>query len=136
MYVVLHKLSSQMHLCLCRPVARPWRVTLLTRIQVEWSEPWILVVLCFHFSTFLLILLTRRWVYAQAALLVALASVCLAAERINEWAAANYRYVDLLGDGSGACDVRVRVPSFVPELVSQPAQNGSQTILQFFQNSK
>ena len=63
-----------------------------TRTQVEWSEPWILGLLFFHLSTFLVILWTRRWLLAQAALLVVLASMCLATEHINEWAATNYRW--------------------------------------------
>lgn len=70
-------------------------VSIHARTQVEWSEPWIVGVLCFHVSTFLLILLTRRWVYAQAALLLALGAVCFAAERINEWAAANHGWAGL-----------------------------------------
>jgi len=71
--------------------------------SIDWSEIWIQALLCFHLSTFLCLLLTRRRLVLQAVLFcILLASISLT-ERANEWLASNYQifsnyqYFDSMG---------------------------------------
>ncbi len=48
--------------------------------QVDWSEPWLLCLLGFHIGTFVGILLVRKYMYVQAAILGVLGKLCVLTE--------------------------------------------------------
>lgn len=59
--------------------------------EVNWTEPWLLALMGFHTAVFTLILVSRRHQFVQAVLLALLGILCVASERVNQWAAVNYR---------------------------------------------
>ncbi|XP_065898302.1 transmembrane protein 18-like isoform X2 [Dysidea avara] len=58
---------------------------------VEWTEPWIIILMVFHLLTFVTIILSWGHFNIQAVILVLLALTCAGSEWINRFAADNYR---------------------------------------------
>eukprot|EP00053_Salpingoeca_punica_P011884 m.105972 g.105972 ORF g.105972 m.105972 type:complete len:187 (+) comp15805_c1_seq3:56-616(+) len=68
-----------------------WQLALTFVREVNWTEPWLLALISFHLTVLCLILLFRGSEQLQAVVFVTIGIIALSAEKINEWAATNWR---------------------------------------------